>query len=131
MLTGCSGGVDVAAPALAGDPACTAITWPPTVAGQPSRTTEPPGPALAAWGDPPIIARCGLEPPPPTSLDCLNVDGVDWLVRQLSDGVAFTTYGRRPALEVLIPDAYAPEPRWLPDLTTTAAALPETGRHCA
>lgn len=120
----------MAAPPRADDPACTGIAWPDTVADQAARPTEPADPAVAAWGDPAIIARCGLEPPPPTTTDCLTVDGVDWLVRELSDGAAFTTYGREPALGVLIPDTYAPEPRWLPDLADAARALPGTGHRC-
>ncbi|MEI2777540.1 MAG: DUF3515 family protein [Tetrasphaera sp.] len=120
----------MARPALAADPACAAIAWPDAVADQPRRATDPDDPALSAWGDPAIIARCGLEAPPPTTTDCLRVDDVDWLVQELSDGAAFTTYGRQPAIEVLIPDAYAPEPRWLPDLAAAAATLPHTGHSC-
>ena len=50
-----------------------------------------------------IIARCGLDPLSPTTEDCVTVDGVDWVVRPLSDGSAATTYGRDPAIEVLAP----------------------------
>ena len=35
-------------------------------------------------------------------------------LRTLSDGASATTYGRDPAIEVLIPKAYAPEPLLLP-----------------
>ncbi len=85
---------------------------------------------MAAWGSPAIIARCGLPTLPPTTDECIRVDSVDWVIRRLSDGAAFTTYGTDPAIEVLVPNAYAPEPMVLPDFSAVAGALPATGRHC-
>jgi len=122
----------VAVPANAADPACTAASasWPARVAGQEPTDVRTPSPAVRAWGAPSIVARCGLEPPGPSALDCLNVDGVDWVVEPLSDGTRFTTYGRFPAIEVLVPNRYAPEPLLLPAFGPSAASLPETGRRC-
>ena len=87
-------------------------------------------PAARAWGDPAIVAVCGYEPPGPSTLECVAVDGVDWIVQRRSDGVQFTTYGRSPAMDVLVPAAYAPEPLQLPAFSAAARSLPETGRHC-
>ena len=86
--------------------------------------------AVVAWGDPPVIARCGLGALGPTTEQCLDVDGVDWVVREASDGAVFTTFGRDPAIEVLVPDAYAPEPLLLPAFGDAARALPGNGRTC-
>jgi hypothetical protein len=131
--TGCSGAVSVALPSGAGDPACAALAqaWPREVSGHGPRSVSVESPAVRAWGDPPIVAICGYPPPPPSTLECLAVDGVDWLITPPSDGVQFTTYGRAPALEVLVPSAYAPEPLMLPAFGAAARTLPETGRHCS
>jgi hypothetical protein len=85
----------------------------------------------SAWGDPALIARCGLDPLGPTTDDCVTVDGVDWVVRPLSDGSVATTYGRDPAIEVLAPGAYGAVPLLLPAFTDVAKSLPVTGRHCS
>ena len=86
--------------------------------------------AVTAWGDPPVIARCGLGALGPTTEQCLDVDGVDWVVRKASDGAVFTTFGRDPAIEVLVPNAYAPEPLLLPAFGAAAKALPANGHTC-
>ncbi|MEP6798948.1 MAG: hypothetical protein ABI890_12400, partial [Lapillicoccus sp.] len=70
------------------------------------------------------------EPAPST--DCLSVNDVDWVVTTLTDGAKFVTYGRSPALEVLVPSSVAPgnEGSLLPVFTAAAQALPPTGRRC-
>ncbi len=92
--------------------------------------TTPDSPSLAVWGDPAIIARCGLAPLTPTTLECVTVDGVDWVVRSLSDGTAAVTYGTDPAIEVLVPTSYGPAPLQLPAFGAAARELPTNGRHC-
>ena len=59
------------------------------------------------------------------------VDGVDWVVRELTDGTAATTFGREPAIEVLVPQEHGPVPLLLPAFAAAARSLPETGRHCS
>ena len=132
LLSGCSSTVEASPPPQAGTAACTeaASRWPETVSGKGRVETTADSPAVAAWGDPPVIARCGLAALAPTTQECLAVDGVDWVVRELSDGAAFTTFGRDPAIEVLVPDAYAPEPLLLPAFGEAARSLPENGRTC-
>ncbi len=83
------------------------------------------------WGDPAIIATCGWPALGPTSEQCLDVDGVDWVAQPLSDGVRFTTFGRDPAIEVLVPSAYAPAPLLLPAFNPAAKALPTNNRTCS
>jgi hypothetical protein len=132
LLGACSGAVSVAVPPYATDPACVAMVslWPASFSGLSVRTPSVDSPAVRAWGDPPVIARCGVEPAGPSTLDCLAVDGVDWLVEPLTDGTRFLTYGRSPALEVLVPKSYHPESLLLPAFTATATALPLNGPHC-
>ena len=133
LLASCTSGVEVAVPAGASSPECAAAAaqWPVTVGGHRAVDTDPTDPAVRAWGDPAVIARCGLPEPGPTTDQCLAVSGVDWVAHRLSDGVRFTTFGRSPAIEVLVPSAYAPEPLLLPAFAKAAAAIPQGSRHCS
>lgn len=130
-LPGCSS-IDVTVPAGAGSPACrsAAAHWPKTVGGQSLQPTSSSSDAVRAWGQPAIIARCGLAAIGPTTDPCLDVSGVDWVAHQLTDGVRFTTYGRSPAIEILVPSAYQPEPLLLPAFGPAASAIPQGQRHC-
>ncbi len=87
------------------------------------REVQPPAPAVAAWGDPPVILRCGVPPPvaDPTAT-VLQVDGVDWLPVAGEGGTFFTTVGRVAQVEVAVPDDYAPEADVLSDLTAAVTA---------
>jgi Protein of unknown function (DUF3515) len=130
-LSGCSS-LDVAAPADAGSEACRSAAehWPETVGGNSLRSTSSSSPGVRAWGDPAVVARCGVAPLGPTTDQCLNVSGVDWVAHRLTDGVRFTTYGRTPAIEVLVPNAYQPEPLLLPAFGRSASAIPQGEHHC-
>jgi len=86
---------------------------------------------IRVWGDPAIIATCGWPALGPTSDQCVDVDGVDWVAQPLSDGVRFTTFGRDPAIEVLVPHAYDPAPLLLPAFGPAARALPSNNRTCS
>ena len=130
-LAACSRPADVALPPQSSAPVCRDAAWPATVSGHSRADTSPADPSVAAWGDPALIARCGLEPLAPTTDECVTVDGVDWVVRQLSDGTMATTYGRDPAIEVLAPSTYGPVPLLLPAFGPLARTLPATGRHCS
>ena len=130
-LAGCAS-IDVADPPAAGSAACrsAAAHWPKTVGGQSLQPTSSSSVAVRAWGDPAIIARCGLASIGPTTDQCLDVSGIDWVAHRLNDGVRFTTYGRTPAIEVLVPSAYQPEPLLLPAFGAAASAIPQGERHC-
>ncbi len=130
-IAGCSGAVEVTLPGLADDPSCAAAAqrWPDVVSGLRSVPLSSTSPSVRAWGDPAVIARCGLDDPGPSTA-CLTVNGIDWVVSDLSDGKRFVTFGRRPAIEVLVPQVYAPEGTLLPVFTDAAALLPGTGRRC-
>ncbi|PWD49402.1 DUF3515 domain-containing protein [Serinibacter arcticus] len=96
---------------------------PIVLAGAERRATN--SQASLAWGDPAITLRCGVTPPPPTDERCIAVtaaDGtsIDWIVAENDDVVGtgpdadtergrfrFTTYGREPAIEVIVPVEYA------------------------
>jgi hypothetical protein len=131
-LSACSSAVEVSVPADGSGEACTvaARQWPDVVSGMERRETSPTAPAVAAWGDPAVVARCGVPAPGPTSTECVEVDGVGWIPEPLADGTRFTSFGTDPAVEVLVPDRYAPEPLLLPAFGGVASALPANGLEC-
>ncbi len=130
-VTACAGPVEVARAPLADDAACQGMTdlW-PALDGLERVETDPDDPTVAAWGDPAIVARCGVRPLGPTTEACITVDGVDWVAGELSDGTRLTTYGRTPAIEVLVPHAHDPAPMLLPAFAGAAEQLPRNGREC-
>lgn len=132
-LAACSHPVAVTTAPRAGDASCQAAArhWPATVASQSPVTTTSSSDSVRAWGSPAIIARCGLAPPGPTTDPCLTVDGVDWVLHTLTDGVRATTFDRSPALEVLVPASYPAAPLLLPAFDAAAAQLPANGQHCS
>ncbi|HEY6796305.1 MAG TPA: DUF3515 family protein [Kineosporiaceae bacterium] len=133
-LTGCgpaSGDQVVAAP-QAGTPACAAAlaAAPATVLGRPRSPLPVPG--TVAWGEPPIVVRCGLPEQRPTTKRCLSVDDVDWVVDDVGDPLVFTAYGRAPTVEVRVPRALGEQqaPAALAVLAPVARAVPTTARAC-
>jgi hypothetical protein len=125
--------VHVTVPAGGRDPACARLTalLPHDLLRQHRRETDPTSPALAAWGDPAIVLRCGVTPPGPTTAQCIAVDGVDWVARAIDGGYDFTTYGRTPAVQVLVPKHYAPETFALTGLAAAVSAIPQGEHHCS
>ncbi len=134
LIAGCSSSVK-AAPFEGADelPLCqdVAALWPSTVGGENSRVTAANSETVAAWGDPAIIARCGATPPEPTTSQCLDIAEIDWVAEQLDDGVRFTTYGRDPAIQVLVPQDYVTEALVMPAFAAAAAAIPQTLGRCS
>jgi hypothetical protein len=114
-LTSCGGPVEVDVPSLAPSAAASCDTFlaalPATLDGQMSQEVSPADAPAGAWGDPPIVVRCGVERPPGLTPDAqlFEVDGLAWFPEELPDGYRFTTYDRDPAVEVVVPSAYAPE----------------------
>ncbi|AKU16352.1 DUF3515 family protein [Luteipulveratus mongoliensis] len=132
-LSACSSSVDVSVADKASSPWCAkaAAQWPTTVSGEKSREVSVKSPTVHAWGDPAIIARCGVTSPGATSRQCFGVSGVDWVGTTLSDGMSFVTYGREPAIEVLVPKDYSPEPLVLGAFTKAASAIPQGPHRCS
>lgn len=112
---GCASRVPVEPAPSADDPVCAEVVLAlPQDLGELARlrTTSQ---ASVAWGDPahPVVLRCGVTPPGPSTDQCVTADdgevAVDWVaVPGAADdqGAAdwtFTTYGREPAVEVVVP----------------------------
>ena len=134
LLAGCGATVPVDVAPLAADPLCagviSALTGADEVAGRERREVS--AQSAAAWGDPPVVLRCGVEPPGPTTDSCISVDGTDWVQSVDADtGEArYTTYGRVPAVEVLVPDPSASGlDAVLGELSPAVAGVPQT-RTC-
>jgi hypothetical protein len=89
------------------------------------REVEPTSDYAAAWGDPPVVLRCGVPLPPEYERDVqlLDVEGVGWFPVDGQGGTFFTVTEREPHVEVAVPDDYAPEAVVLADL---AAAINST-----
>jgi hypothetical protein len=114
-LSACSSPVVVPAAPHAADPLCAEVVLalPRELDGMPRLATG--SQATVAWGDrtDPVVLRCGVEPPPPTTDPCVTADdgstAVDWVAVEGSADAAgatswtFTTYGRSPAVEVVVP----------------------------
>ncbi|WP_446665470.1 DUF3515 family protein [Flexivirga sp. B27] len=116
----------------ASNPLCAKVAqhWPTTVSNQKSRKVSTDSPTVHAWGDPAIIARCGVTPPRPTSTGCVSVDGIDWVGSKLSDGGRYVTYGRTPAIEVLVPTKYNSLPP-LGAFTAAAKQIKQGPHRCS
>lgn len=142
VLAACATPVTVDPAPQASDPVCAEVlrVLPNTLADQERRTTT--SQASRAWGDPPITLRCGVEVPGPTTDRCLAVtgpdgDSVDWVMTELGAdeaieaGWTFTTYGRSPAVEIVLPVEFAGEDptEVLTSLGAAVQQIPQT-REC-
>jgi hypothetical protein len=123
-MAGCGfGAVDVDPYELTpgSDEACAALVEavPRTVSDAVRRDVSDEPPGVAAWGEPPIVLRCGVDLPAEYRPDAqlLDVDGVGWFPVDGEGGTFFTVADREPFVEVAVPDDYAPEAEVLADLS--------------
>ncbi len=132
-VSSCSAPVPVDAAEDGGSAACADVValLPTTLADSPRRDTTG-GPGTAAWGDPAILLRCGVEPVAASTQPCVGVPGsdgeVDWVVLA-NDGTGsiVRTFGRDPAVEVEVPASYGPAPvSVLPDLGEAVSVMDPT-----
>lgn len=102
---------------------------PESVAGQTQSDGSDPDDWMRAWGDPPIVLRCGVSTPTalsPTS-QCLAVNDIDWFasadgkevdLANPPDGtVDFTTVGRTVNVQLSVPDEWSPASDALVDVS--------------
>ena len=103
-LTGCAAIVPMEPAPDAVNPECAEmiVRLPKLVADQEIRETN--AQATGAWGQPAaVLLRCGVAPIGPTTLPCLNINGIDW-IEDVSDApmLRYQAYGRIPATEIVI-----------------------------
>ncbi|MBN7792748.1 DUF3515 family protein [Microbacterium esteraromaticum] len=104
-LTACSSTVALEPAKDANNPLCAEVTvrLPDAVAGEDRRWTD--AQATGAYGDPAsVFVSCGVTVPGPTSeLQCITLEGIDWLVDESqAPMMRMTTYGRNPAVQVFV-----------------------------
>jgi hypothetical protein len=123
LLTGCAPGpVEVEPPPLADADAETCRNFvsslPGELAGEERREVTGDDGLVAAWGDPAIVLRCGVDEPEDftRTSTCIEANGTGWFVPddvlQSDDeqaDVTMTAVGFRPRVEVLLPGDYRPD----------------------
>lgn len=126
-LTGCATTVAMEPAPLANDPRCAdvVVRLPDTVDGQERRWTD--AQATGAWGDPSaVLLTCGLEAPGPSTLRCITVGGIDWLVDESeAPRYRLTTYGRTPAVQVYVDNEVVSSNNALDDLRLAVSQIPQ------
>lgn len=128
-LAGCTAAVALEPAADAADPGCAEVVvrLPEALGEQRLRETNAQG--TGAWGEPAtVLLRCGVEVPGPTTAQCVEVGGVDWIIDESDEPIfRFTSYGRTPATEVIV-DYDKASASALIDLAGAISAVPATSR---
>jgi hypothetical protein len=128
VLSGCAPAVDVAAAKGSADPACApAMVALPDSLADTAHLRETTSQATAAWGDPSlVILRCGVNPPGPTTDPCVSVNGVDWVTKEGNPTWTLTTFGRTPAVEILLDPNKIASSTVLSQLSAAVAKIPQS-----
>jgi len=77
--------------------------------GHRSRVVTPASSLTHAWGDPPIVLRCGVPTPSgysPTSVQTADVDGVRWFQQVGPTAVRWTAVRHGANVELVVPTSY-------------------------
>ena len=121
------------------DRECSALVkaLPATVDGARRRDVEPAGSPAAAWGDPPIVLRCGVAMP--KAFDefaaCQETNGVGWFIpeEQMTGearSITMTTIGRDVNVQVALPPEHWPPANAMVDLAPAIKKATEETRPC-
>lgn len=131
VLTGCTNAVTMQAAPSANAAACAAaqVRLPETVDTKYAlRNTT--AQSTAAWGDPSAaLWHCGVAVPTVSDLPCFSLGSVDWIRDDRGGQVVYTTFGRDPAVQVVI-DTTKTTPSVLQDLANAVGTLPKDGHRC-
>ena len=132
LLSGCSPIVALKPAPHANDSSCAdvIVRLPQTVQNLPRRETD--AQATGAWGDPAqVLLRCGVAVPTASDLPCVTVDGQDWLRDDTNaPNYVFTSYGRTPAIAVVVDQSKLTPGLVLSDLSSVVAFTTSNGRQC-
>ena len=131
-LAGCSSIVALHPAPDANNPDCAAVIvrLPDEVGGLAKRQTD--AQATGAWGDPDaVVLTCGVEVPVASELPCID-KGVFWLRDDSNETYwKFTTFGRDPAVDVVVDRDIASGPGVvLDDLENAVSFTPQNGLEC-
>jgi hypothetical protein len=132
LLAGCSPIVALTPAPDANNPDCAAVIvrLPAEVGGLAKRQTD--AQATGAWGDPDaVVLTCGVEVPAASELPCID-KGVFWLRDDSNEAYwLFTSFGRDPAVDVVVDRDIASGPGVvLDDLENAVSFTPENGLRC-
>ncbi|MFZ6993563.1 DUF3515 family protein [Curtobacterium sp. RRHDQ66] len=130
-LTGCTNAVTMTAAPSANAAACAAaqVRLPDTVDTKYAlRNTN--AQSTAAWGDPSAaLYHCGVAVPTVSDLPCFSKGSVDWIRDDEGKQIVYTTFGRDPAVQVVI-DSTKTTDQVLQDIGNAVEALPKDGHEC-
>jgi uncharacterized protein DUF3515 len=132
LLTGCSPIVALDPAPHANDPACADVIvhLPSSLENLPRRETNAQG--TGAWGEPAaILLRCGVRVPVASDLPCVETDGFQWLRDDTkAPTYVFTSYGRTPAIAVVVDQKKLSPGPTLQDLEPVIAYTAPNGHKC-
>ncbi|WP_336659626.1 DUF3515 family protein [Leucobacter sp. USHLN153] len=129
-LAGCAPTIPMEAAPGANDPACASVIvrLPDTVAGQDRRTTN--AQSTGAWGNGAVQLVCGTDPTGPTTDECVDVNGVDWVIDDSAAPIyRFEPYGRTPGISVYVDSEQVSGTETTVDLNAVVQQLPQE-REC-
>lgn len=128
-LTACAPIVPLTPADDAGNPGCAEVIvrLPDAIDDNLKRETDAQG--TGAWGNPAtVLLRCGVAVPGPSALLCVTLEGIDWLRDDsAAPNYVFTTYGRDPAVEVIVDGDKASGTNALVTLSNAVGSIPATG----
>jgi uncharacterized protein DUF3515 len=91
--------------------------------GRERRDTDPTSSRTAAWGDPAVVLRCGVERPAGlTGSEVVVVDGVGWVLAEHPGAYVFTTSDLATYVQVRVPRS-TPRPAATAPLVDLAAPV--------
>ncbi|MBA8990689.1 hypothetical protein FHW23_001935 [Curtobacterium pusillum] len=86
--------------------------------------------STAAWGDPEVaLYHCGVAVPTVSDLPCFSLSGVDWIRDDRGKRIIYTTFGRSPAVQIVI-DSTKTTNQVVQDVTDAVSTLPKDGHEC-
>jgi len=90
-----------------------------------SRLVNPRSPLVHAWGNRPVVLRCGVPTPAgydPNSASTAAVNGVDWFQQVFPTTVVWTAVRKTANVELTVPTSYDAQGGFLVDIGAAVAA---------
>jgi hypothetical protein len=100
---------------------------PTTLGDRPARPVDSPSPYVVAWGEPPVVLRCGVPRPAAfiQTADTLVISGVTWFAERRGSNTAWTAVDRPVYVELVAPADDASDPPARLAAAVTAALKPQ------
>jgi hypothetical protein len=130
-LTGCTNAVAMQPAPSANAAACaTAQVRLPDAVASTLALRDTTAQATAAWGSPSaVLYHCGVPAPTVSDLPCFAKGAVDWIRDDRGGQIVYTTFGRSPAVQVVIDRTKATD-SVLQDIGAAVETLPRDGHRC-